>query len=345
MQAKVSDIAAMLQGTVEGNGDLLLDSICKIEEGSPTALSFLANPKYTPFIYSTKAGAVLVSHDFVPEQSISATLIRVADPYAAFTAILEMVQKLQKKSGIEPLAFIDPKASIGSDAYIGGFAYISAGAKIGKEVSIYPHVFIGDDVTIGDNCTLYAGVKIYAGCKLGNNVMLHAGTVIGSDGFGHAPQPDGSYKKIPQTGNVIIEDDVEIGANCTIDRATLGSTIIRKGVKLDNLIQVAHNVEIGENTVIAAQTGISGSTKLGRQCMIGGQVGFVGHITVADGSQIGAQSGIPNSIKDPGKAWIGSPIMELKTAFRAQVVVKRLPDLEKKITELEREIKRLSETK
>jgi UDP-3-O-[3-hydroxymyristoyl] glucosamine N-acyltransferase len=334
MQAKVFEIAAMLNGKVEGDGNIVLNTICKIEEGRPEGLSFLSNPKYLPYIYDTLAGAVLVNDNMAFEKPVSTTLIRVPDAYAAFTRILEVAQRDQHKSGIEQPSFIDPSATVGKDAYIGAFAYIGAHARIGNNVKIYPQSFVGDNVEIGDNTILYSGVKIYYDSKIGANVIIHASTVVGSDGFGHAPMPDGSYKKIPQTGNVVVEDDVEIGSNCSIDRATMGSTIIRKGVKLDNLIQVAHNAEIGENTVIAAQTGISGSTKLGKQCRIGGQVGFVGHINVADGTQVGAQSGVHKEITEPNKEWFGSPAMDKREAFRISMLLTRLPELFKKVKDL-----------
>lgn len=334
MQAKVFELAAMLNGSVEGNGETILNTICKIEEGQPNGLSFLSNPKYIPFIYETKAGAVLVNNDMVFEKPVSATLIRVPDAYTAFTKILEIAQSNQHKTGIEQPSFIDPTAKIGNGVYIGAFAYIGAHAQIGDNVKIYPQVCIGDHAIIADNTVIYAGVKIYNDSHIGQNVIIHASTVIGSDGFGHAPQADGSYKKIPQIGNVIIEDNVEIGSNCSIDRATFGSTIIRKGVKLDNLIQVAHNAEIGENTVIAAQAGVSGSTKLGKQCKVGGQVGFVGHIHVADGSQIGAQSGVHHAITEPNREWFGSPIMDKREAFRISLLLTKLPELFKKVKSL-----------
>ena len=334
MQAKVSEIAAMLNGSVEGDGDIVLNTICKIEEGSSNGLSFLSNPKYLPFIYQTKAGAVLVNNNMVFDRPVFTTIIRVPDAYNSFTKILELAHSQQHKTGIEQPSFIDPSAVTGTDVYIGAFAYIGANSKIGNNVKIYPQVYLGDNVEIGDDTILYSGVKVYSDCKIGNEVIVHASTVIGSDGFGHAPQADGSYKKIPQIGNVIIESNVEIGSNCSIDRATFGSTIIRKGVKLDNLIQIAHNSEIGENTVMAAQSGVSGSTRLGKQCKVGGQVGFVGHITVADGSSIGAQSGVHREITEPDKEWFGSPIMDKREAFRISMLVAKLPELFKKVKDL-----------
>jgi UDP-3-O-[3-hydroxymyristoyl] glucosamine N-acyltransferase len=303
MNLSAKEICALLKGKLEGDGSVSVSTISKIEEGEAGSLSFLANPKYEQYIYSTKASAVLVSNTFNPTSPVQTTLIRVEDPYAAFCMLLEMFGKTGTgKAGIEQPSFIDSDASIGKDVYIGAFVYIGKNAVIGDNAQIYPHAFIGDDARVGAGSTINAGVKIYDRCVVGDGCIIHSGTVIGSDGFGFAPQKDGTYKKIAQTGNVLIFDNVEIGANCTIDRATMGSTIIRSGVKLDNLIQVAHNVEIGENTVIAAQTGISGSTKLGNQCVVGGQVGFVGHISVAPGTQIGAQSGI----RKPSKHQTGS---------------------------------------
>ncbi len=336
MQAKVFEIAAMLNGEVEGDGNIVLSTICKIEEGQPGGLSFLANPKYLQYIYDTRAGAVLVNNDMEFERPVSTTIIRVPDAYAAFTRVLEMAQKALHKTGIEQPSYIDPSAKLGKDIYVGAFSYIGSGSRIGNNVKIYPQTFIGDNVEIADDTILYSGVKIYYDSRIGKNVIIHSSSVIGSDGFGHAPMPDGTYKKIPQTGNVVIEDDVEIGSNCSIDRATLGSTIIRKGVKLDNLIQVAHNAEIGENTVIAAQSGISGSTKLGKQCKIGGQVGFTGHINIADGTQVGAQSGVRKDITEPNKEWFGSPIMDKREAFRISALIAKLPELNQKIKDLER---------
>jgi UDP-3-O-[3-hydroxymyristoyl] glucosamine N-acyltransferase len=331
MQAKVADIALLLNGTVEGDAERVINSVCRIEEGSPNALSFLANPKYIPYIFDTEAGAVLVNNDLQLDRPVKTTLIRVADAYAAFSKVLEAAQQLIHKKGIEQPSFIDPSATIGKDVYIGAFAYIGANARIGDNAKIYPQSYIGDNVAIDNDTIIYSGVKVYYGCSIGKRCIIHASTVIGADGFGHAPQADGSYKKVPQTGDVIIEDDVEIGSNCSIDRATLGHTYIRKGVKLDNLIQVAHNVEIGENTAIAAQAGISGSTRLGKQCRIGGQVGFIGHIVIADGTQVGAQSGVHRDLTVPNKEWFGSPVMDKREAFRISKLIERLPELFKKV--------------
>lgn len=334
MEITAQQLAAMVGGAVEGNADAIINNYAKIEEASEGCLTFLANPKYTPFIYQTKASVVLVRQDFVPEQPISATLIRVADPYATLAQLLNMVSaQAPEKVGIEQPSYVAEGVAIPEDAYIGAFAYVGRGVKLGKGVKIYPHAFVGDGAVLGDNVTLYSGVKVYHQCVIGNRCIVHAGTVIGGDGFGFAPQPDGSYAKIAQIGNVVLEDDVEIGANSTIDRATMGSTIIRRGVKLDNLIQVAHNVEIGENTVIAAQAGIAGSTKLGKHCMVGGQVGFAGHITVGDNVSIGAQSGIPNSVGSD-KRLMGYPAVNAIDFARNQVYIKRIPGLLKEVADL-----------
>jgi UDP-3-O-[3-hydroxymyristoyl] glucosamine N-acyltransferase len=343
MRFKAHQIAQFLQGTVQGNPDVEVWQVCKIEEGVTGGLSFLANPKYISFIYETQASIVLVNQDFVAEKPVSATLIRVADAYSAFTKILELYQGqwLAGKKGIEQPAFIGANVNITEDVYVGAFSYIGNEVKIGKNVKIFPQTYIGDNAVIGDNTVIYAGVKVYAYCIIGKNCIIHSGSVIGSDGFGFAPQNDGSYKKIPQIGNVCIEDNVEIGANTTIDRATLGSTYIREGVKLDNLIQIAHNVEIGKHTVIAAQTGISGSTKIGKYCMIGGQVGIVGHLKIADGTQIGAQSGISNDIDEPKTAWRGSPAQPYRKQLRTEVLWRKLPEMYQELQALKQEIKKL----
>lgn len=343
MQLTAHQIGLLLNGTVEGDPDVSVDKLAKIEEASDGSLSFLANPKYEPFLYQTGASVVIVNEDLVLSQPVNCSLVRVKDAYSAFSILLEKYNtiKLDKK-GIEQPSFIHPSARIGKDVYVGAFAYIGANVVVGDNSRIYPQTYLGDNVKVGDNCTLFSGVKIYADCVLHNNVIIHASTVIGSDGFGFAPQRDGSYSKVSQIGNVIIEDDVEIGSNASIDRATMGSTIIRKGVKLDNLIQLAHNVEIGQNTVIASQTGISGSTKIGESCIIGGQVGIVGHISVARGSQIQAKSGIGRSIEEEGKKWAGAPAISFSDNMRAQVVFQRLPELERKIESLQRIIDELS---
>ncbi len=342
MQFTARQISTLLNGTIEGDPDCSVDHLAKIEEAQSGSLSFLANPRYEPCLYQTGATIVIVNEDFVPAEPIKTTLIRVKDAYSAFSILLEQYNSLRlNKTGIEQPSFIHPSATIGSNVYIGAFAYIGANAKLGNNCKVYPQVYIGDDVEIGDDCTLFSGVKIYSDCKLGKKVIIHSSTVIGSDGFGFAPQADGTYSKVAQIGNVIIEDDVEIGSNTSIDRATMGSTIIRKGVKLDNLIQLAHNVEVGANTVIASQTGVSGSTKVGENAVIGGQVGIVGHISIAKGSQIQAKSGINRPIEEEGKKWAGAPATSYTNHMRAQVVLNRLPELERKIEQLERQLKEI----
>lgn len=334
-------IATVLNGTIEGDSSVVVNNFSKIEEGKPGTLTFLANPKYTHYIYTTKASIVLVNNDFKAEHPIKATLIRCFNAYAALAILLDLIEKSKpQKSGIEQMSHIASSAKLGENIYIGSFAYIADNVKIGDNSKIYPQVYIGENVEIGTNTTIYPGVKIYSGCKVGSNCIIHAGTVIGSDGFGFAPQDDGTYKKIPQLGIVIVEDDVEIGANTTIDRAVMDATIVRKGVKLDNLIQVAHNVEIGENTVMAAQVGISGSTKVGKRCMIGGQVGLGGHISIGDNVNIGAQSGIISNIKPDAKI-IGSPAIPVKDFFRSSVVFPKLPEIYRQLAQLQKEIEEL----
>ncbi len=344
MQFTAHELGLMLNGTVEGDPTVRVNQLAKIEEAQNGSLSFLANPKYEQYLYTTNASVVIVNNDQVLSAASKATLIRVANAYSAFSLLLEKYNTLKlDKSGIEQPSFIHPSAQVGQNPYVGAFAYIGPNVKIGNNCKIYPHTYIADDVFIGDNVTLFPGVIVYFDCVIGNNVIIHSGTIIGADGFGFAPAGDGTYNKISQIGNVVIEDDVEIGSNTTVDRATMGSTIIRKGVKLDNLIQVAHNVEIGANTVVAAQTGISGSTKVGENCIVGGQVGIVGHITIAKGTQIQAQSGISRSLNDEGKKWMGSPATPYTEHMRSQIVVQRLPELEKRVNELERIIKELKE--
>ena len=344
MKFSAAQIAQFLGGKIEGNPEVEVSNIAKIEEGSPGTLAFLANPKYEKFIYETKSSIILVNNDFVAAEEISATLIRVENAYQAFASLLEMVsQSRPQKTGIDQTAFIAESAKIGENVYIGPFSYIGENVTVEDNAKIFPQVFLGDNVKIGENSLLNSGVKVYHDCQIGKNCIIHANTIIGSDGFGFAPQSDQAYKKIHHIGNVIVEDHVEIGSNTTIDRATMGSTIIRKGVKLDNLIQIAHNVEIGERTVIAAQTGISGSTKIGKDCMIGGQVGLVGHITIADGVKIAAQSGISSSIKEPGKIVQGAPAYQIKDYLKSYAVFKNLPKVEGRIRELEKQLKKLSE--
>jgi UDP-3-O-[3-hydroxymyristoyl] glucosamine N-acyltransferase len=332
-------IASHVGGVVEGDGTTTVNTFSKIEEAQPGAITFLANPKYTHFIYTTKASIVLVRKDFVAEQPISATLIRVEDPYQTLSQLLTIVSEALNThpTGIEQPSFVSPEATVGDNCYVGAFAYVAKGAKLGNNVKVYPQAYIGDGVTIGDNTIIYSGVKIYRGCKVGQRCILHSGAVIGADGFGFAPKPDGSYDKIPQIGIVEIADDVEIGANTTVDRATMGATRVQKGVKLDNLIQVAHNVEVGSNTVIAAQAGIAGSAKIGEQCMIGGQAGIAGHITIGGRSGIAGQSGIEHSIPE-GSRMMGSPAIKLGDYARQTVHIKRLADLFDRVSKLEKEI-------
>lgn len=327
MEFTAKQIAQFIEGRIEGDENATVNTFAKIEEGAPGAISFLSNPKYTHFIYDTKSSIVLIDEKVELEHPVSTTLIRVNNAYECVAKLLQLYESFKpKKTGIDPLAFVSPTAKIGNDCYIAPFAYI------------------GDGVVVGDNCRIYPHVTIYEGCKLGNRVTIHAGSVIGADGFGFAPTADG-YDKIPQIGNVVIEDDVEIGANTCVDRSTMGSTIIRKGVKLDNLIQVAHNVEIGQNTVIAAQTGIAGSTKVGQWCMFGGQVGMAGHIHIADQTHVGAQAGITNSVKQPGQTIIGSPAWDAKGFMKSAAVFRRLPDMHQKINELQKEIEALKQQK
>lgn len=342
MEFSIAQIAAMLGGEVKGNGTDKINMLAKIQDAKNGQIAFLSNPKYEQFIYATQASAVIVKKDFIPKKSISTTLILVDDPYTSFTALLEEYHKLIsfQKSGIEQPSFISESSSTGANIYRGAFSYVGSNVKIGDNVRIYPHVFIGDNSVIGNNTILHPSVKIYAGSRIGNNCVIHAGTVIGSDGFGFAPQEDGSYKTIPQLGNVWIEDNVTIGANTVIDCATMfgDSTIIREGVKMDNLIQIAHNVEIGKNTVIAAQAGVSGSSKVGENAMIGGQVGIAGHLVVANRTQIGAQSGISKSITEEGQQIIGYPAINIKGYFRSYAVFKRLPELNDRLRELEKKV-------
>lgn len=338
MQLTAHQIGVLLEGTVEGNPEIAVNQLSKIEDALAGSLSFLANTKYEQYVYTSKASVIIVNDDFVPSQPVSATLIRVKNSYSAFSVLLEKYDEMIKsnKNGIEEFSFIHPTAKLGKDVYIGSFAYIGANVKIGDGSKIYPNTYVADNVTIGDNVTLYAGVKVYFNCEIGNKSIIHSGAIIGADGFGFVPDGKGGYRKVSQIGNVIVEENVEIGSNTTVDRATMGSTIIRKGVKLDNLIQIAHNVEIGANTVIAAQTGVSGSTKIGENCIIGGQVGIVGHVTIANGSNIGAKSGVNNSIKEENMSWNGVPLGTYRESLKVQVVMKRLPELEKRILELEK---------
>ena len=336
MKFTAAQIAEILEGEVDGNPEVEVSKLSKIEEGVNESLSFLANPKYTQYIYTTKASVVIVNSDFKPEQSIETTLIRVEDAYKSFSKLLEYYNQVKmNKTGIEQPVFISESAKYGKDIYIGAFAYIGENVKIGDNVKIYPNVYIGDNVSIGNSVTLFSGAKIYSDTIIGNNCVIHSGAIIGADGFGFTPNEKGEFIKVPQTGNVIIEDNVDIGAATTIDRATLGSTIIRKGVKIDNQIQIAHNVEIGKNTVIAAQTGIAGSTKIGESCLIGGQVGFAGHLTIGNNVRIQAQSGIGKNIKD-GEAIQGSPSFGYSDYNKSYVHFKNLPKIINRLNALEK---------
>lgn len=342
MEFTAATIAGFLKGEIEGNPDTKVNTIAKIEEGHEGALSFLANPKYEHYIYSTASSIVLVNKSFVPTGKIAATLIRVDNAYESFASLLRLVDQARpRKKGIHPTAIIEATAEIGKDVYIGPYTYIGENCVVGDNCSVYPHVYLGDNSKLGENCTINPGVKIYHDCIIGKGCIIHAGSVIGSDGFGFAPQSENEFMKIPQLGNVILEDMVEIGSNVTIDRATMGSTIIRRGVKLDNLIQIGHNVEVGENTVMAAQTGIAGSTKVGKNCMFGGQVGLAGHLRIANGSKIGAQGGILGDIKEENTVIIGSPAFEIKQFLKSSVIFKKLPDMKTKIDNLEKEVELL----
>jgi len=338
-------IALLIQGKIEGDATAVVRNFGKIESAMPGEISFLANPKYEDFIYSTKASVIIVNESLVLKKQVAATLLRVPDAYAAFATLLTKYQEMKNENlvGIQSPSFIASTAKLGEQNFVAAFAYIGENVKTGNNVKIFPNTVIGENVIIGNNVIIHAGVIIYSDCILGNNITIHAGSIIGSDGFGFAPKADGSYQKIPQLGNVIIEDDVEIGSNTTIDRATIGSTIIKKGVKIDNLIQIAHNVEIGENTVIAAQVGISGSTKIGKGVMMGGQSGTIGHIVIADGIKIAARTGITKDFKEAGITLSGYPAREQSAFLRAQVAQKNLPALEKRVKELEIMVQQLSQ--
>lgn len=343
MEFTAKQIAGFIQGKVEGDENATVHTFCKIEEGKPGAISFLSNPKYTHYLYNTDASIVLINDDLVLEEPVKTTLIRVKNAYECVARLLQMYAASQpKKTGIDPLAFISPNAKIGENCYIGAFAFVGAGVEIGEGSQIYPHVYVGDGVKIGKNALLYPNVTIYHGCRLGNNVTIHAGSVIGADGFGFAPTPEG-YDKIPQIGIVTIEDDVEIGANTCIDRSTMGSTTIHKGVKLDNLIQVAHNVDVGANTVMASQCGIAGSTKVGEWCMFGGQVGMAGHISIANHTNVGAQAGITGSVKTEDTTIIGSPAWDAKGFMKSAAIFRHLPDMYQQINDLKKEIELLKQ--
>jgi UDP-3-O-[3-hydroxymyristoyl] glucosamine N-acyltransferase len=342
MEFSIAQIAAMLGGEVKGEGGDKINMLAKIQDAKKGQIAFLSNPKYEQFIYTTQASAVIVKKDFQAKKNVTSSLILVDDPYNSFTVLLEEYHKLIsfQKTGIEEPSYLGSGSTTGQNIYRGAFSYIGNNVKIGDNVKIYPHVFVGDNAVIGDNTILHPNVKIYADTLIGNNCVIHAGTVIGSDGFGFAPQKDKTYKTIPQLGNVLIEDNVTIGANSVIDCATMfgDSTIIRSGVKMDNLIQIAHNVEVGKNTVIAAQTGISGSTKIGENCVLAGQVGIAGHLVIANNTSIGAQAGISKSIKEEGERLIGYPAIDVKDYFKSYAVFKQLPDLNDRLRQLEKKM-------
>ncbi len=343
-EISVKEAAEYVNGEIQGNESATFNSVGRIEDASNGSLTFLANHKYQEFLYKTNASIVLVNSDLEIKGLVDSTLIKVEDAYIAFCKILNhYFDPALEKKGIEGNAFVDPSASVGADSYVGNGAYIGVNSKIGDRCKIFPNTYIGDDVHIADDTIVYANVSVYQGTRIGKRAIIHSGTVIGADGFGHARQKDGSYIKIPQIGNVIVEDDVEIGSNTSIDRATMGSTIIRKGVKLDNLVQIAHNVEIGAHSVIAGQTGVSGSTKLGNYCVIAGQVGFAGHLKIAEGTQIGAQSGINKDIEEKNKQWFGTPILPLKETIRNFLLIRSLPKMRKQIDELEKKVEAISE--
>lgn len=336
MKFTASQIAGILEGVVIGDPEIAVHKLAKIEEGQEGSLTFLANPKYTPFIYSTEASITIVNKDFEPEQELSTTLIKVDDAYKSFSKLLEYYNQVKNnKTGVESPVYISETAKYGSDFYLGAFSYLGNNVQIGENAKIYPNVYVGDNVKIGDNVMVFAGAKIYSESVIGNNCVIHSGAIIGADGFGFTPNQNGEYTKVPQTGNVILEDNVDVGAGTTIDRATLGSTILRKGVKLDNQIQIAHNVEIGEHTAIAAQTGIAGSTKIGKNCMIGGQVGIVGHITIGDRVKIQAQSGITRNVKDD-ETLQGSPALNYNDYNKSYVHFKNLPKI---VSEIDKRMK------
>jgi len=340
MEFTARQIAETIGGKVEGNPDVSISRVVKIDEDEQDGLSFLANPKYEQFIYTSGADVIIVGHDFKAEKEISATLIRVENPYMALASLLELYNKMKlDKTGVSKLAFVHESASIGQDVYVGDFAFIGENAILGNGVKVYPHCYVGDDSKIGNGSIIFSGARLYHDTGIGEECTIHSGAIIGSDGFGFVPNENNEYVKVSQTGNVVIEDKVEIGSNTTIDRATIGSTIIRRGVKLDNLIQIAHNVEIGENTVIAAQTGISGSTKIGKNCLIGGQVGIVGHIKIGDNVKIQAQAGVPSNVKD-GEIIMGSPAINLRQYMKSYIhfknldkIIDRIDSLEKKVDE------------
>ena len=340
MEFSARQIADFIQGKVEGDENATVHTFAKIEEGAPGAISFLSNPKYSHYIYTTESSIVLVNEDLELNQPVKATLIRVKNAYECVAKLLQLYQSAQpKKKGIHPQAFVSPTAKVGNDCYIGAFAYIGDNVQIGDNTQIYPHTVVEDGVNMGNGCLIYPNVTIYKDCRIGNNVTIHAGSVIGADGFGFAPNTEG-YDKIPQIGIVILEDDVEIGANTCVDRSTMGATIVHKGVKLDNLVQIAHNVEVGENTVMSAQTGVAGSTKIGKWCMFGGQVGLAGHITIGDKTFLGAQSGVPSSLKG-NETLIGTPPTSPQAYFKSIALTRKLPDIYKQLNELQKQVDEL----
>ncbi|MGD1841825.1 MAG: UDP-3-O-(3-hydroxymyristoyl)glucosamine N-acyltransferase [Thermonemataceae bacterium] len=340
MEFTVQQIAQLLKGSVQGNQEAKIVRLDKIQEGKEGGISFLANLKYEPFLYTTQSTAVIVNKDFTPQKEIQTTLIFVDDAYSAFSKLLAEYQRLRNlsKEGIEAPSHVADDITMGENVYIGAFTYVGKQVSLGNHVKIYPNSYIGDNVTIGDHTTVHAGVKIYDDCQIGQHCTIHSGAVIGSDGFGFAPQPDGTYSTIPQVGNVLIEDHVSIGANTVVDCATMGATIIKEGAKLDNLIQVAHNVIIGKNTVIAAQTGVSGSTEIGDHCVVGGQVGFVGHLRITNRTTFGAQSGVTKDVKEEGKRFQGTPAFEMGGFQRASVIFKKLPALKLRVDDLEKKL-------
>ena len=341
MEFSAKQIAEFIQGTIVGDENATVHTFAKIEEGMPGAISFLSNPKYTHYIYDTQSSIVLVNKDFTPEKEVKATLIKVDNAYESLAKLLNLYEMSKpKKTGIDPLAYIAPTAKIGENTYIGPFACVGDNAVIGDNTSLHPHATVGSGAKVGSDCILYPHATVYHDCRIGNGCILHAGSVIGADGFGFAPSPEG-YEKIPQIGIVILEDNVEIGANTCIDRATMGATVIHKGVKLDNLIQIAHNVEVGSNTVMASQVGIAGSTKVGEWCMFGGQVGIAGHATIADRTLSGAQAGIAGSVKKPGQTIQGSPAIDAKAFMRSSVVFKRLPEMYSELNDLKKQVEEL----
>ena len=340
MEFSAKQIAEYVQGVIEGNENATVHTFAKIEEGIPGAISFLSNPKYTHYIYDTESSIVLVNKDFVPEKEVKATLIKVNNAYESLAKLMTLYEQSQpKRTGIDPLAYVAPTAKIGKNVYLAPFACVGDNAEIGDGTELHPHATVGRGAKVGKNCILYTNCNVYHDCRVGNNCILHSGCVIGADGFGFAPSPEG-YEKIPQIGIAILEDNVEVGANTCIDRATMGATIIRKGVKLDNLIQIAHNVEVGSNTVMASQVGIAGSTKVGEWCMFGGQVGLAGHIKIGNKVNLGAQSGVPGSLKD-GQALIGTPPIEMKNYFKSSILFKKLPDMAAELNSLKKEIEEL----